>query len=155
MELPIEEPHEAEVAEVADEVAKIKGKRILVVDDEAVFTGPLCRFLSREGHSVEVAKDGEEAWLAIGRKRYECILLDVRMPGLGGKELYRRIKEQDEASAKRVIFATGDTLNPDTQEFLESTGNPWLGKPYSLGDLETKIQECLAQQLNVQSGVTA
>ncbi len=147
VELPIEEPHADEVAEIVDEApSKIKGKWILVVDDEAVFTDPLCRILSRNGHVVEVARDGEEAWLAIGRKRYECILMDVRMPGLGGKELYRRIKEQDEALAKRVIFVTGDTLNPDTQEFLESTGNPWLGKPFSMEELETRIQECLAQQ---------
>ena len=117
-----------------------------MVDDEAVFTDPLCRILSREGHVVEVATDGEEAWQAIGRKRYECILMDVRMPGVGGKELYRRIKQKDEELAKRVIFATGDTLNPETQEFLENTGNAWLAKPFSLEELEARIQECLALQ---------
>ena len=145
VELPIEGPDGADV-EVKAEVGKIKGKWILVVDDEAVFTDPLCRILSREGHVVEVAKDGEEAWQAIGRKRYECILMDVRMPGVGGKELYRRIREMDEELANRVIFATGDTLNPETQEFLESTGNAWLGKPFTVEELEDRIQECLAQQ---------
>lgn len=147
VELPIEGPEGAD-AEEEDEGAagKIKGKWVLVVDDEAVFADALCRILSREGHVVEVARDGEEAWQAIGRKRYECILMDVRMPGLGGKELYRRIKEKDEGMAKRVIFATGDTLNPETQEFLESTGNAWLGKPFTVEELEGKIQECLAQQ---------
>jgi len=147
VELPLEGPDGAEMTEVkvAGE-GKIKGRWILVVDDEEVFTDPLCRILSRGGHLVEVAKDGEEAWQAIGRKRYECILMDVRMPGVGGKELYRRIREKDQELAKRVIFATGDTLNPETQEFLESTGNPWLGKPFTVEELEGKIQECLAQQ---------
>ena len=152
VELPLEGPVDG--AEVEGEegveseeevVGKIKGRRILVVDDEAVFTDPLCRILSREGHVVEVARDGEEAWQAIMRKKYECILMDVRMPGMGGKELYRRIKGSDEELAKRVIFATGDTLNPETQEFLESTGNAWLGKPFTVEELEEKIQECLAQ----------
>ena len=147
VELPIEGPDGAEVEmEGEKEVGKIKGKWILVVDDEAVFTDPLCRILSREGHVVEVARDGEEAWQAITRKRYECILMDVRMPGVGGKELYRRIRDKDEELAKKVIFATGDTLNPETQEFLESTGNPWLGKPFTVEELEGRIQECLAQQ---------
>ena len=152
VELPLEGPVDgAEVeggegVESEEEVVgKIKGRRILVVDDEAVFTDPLCRILSREGHVVEVARDGEEAWQAIMRKKYECILMDVRMPGMGGKELYRRIKGSDEELAKRVIFATGDTLNPETQEFLESTGNAWLGKPFTVEELEEKIQECLAQ----------
>ena len=107
-----------------------------MVDDEAVFTDPLCRILSREGHVVDVARDGVEAWQAIGIKKYECILMDVRMPGMGGKELYRRIRGSDEELAKRVIFATGDTLNPETQEFLENTGNPWLGKPFTVEELE-------------------
>jgi len=154
VELPIERPEDLEGlagldgtgAVEGEKGGKIKGRWILVVDDEAVFTDPLCRILSREGHVVEVARDGEEAWRAIGRQRYECILMDVRMPGMGGKELYRRIKENDEGLARRVIFATGDTLNPETQEFLESTGNAWLGKPFSVEELESRIQECLAQQ---------
>ncbi len=147
VELPIKGPQGGEAGEEGEEaVGKIRGKWILVVDDEAGFTDPLCRILSHAGHVVEVARDGEEAWQAIGRKRYECILMDVRMPGVGGKELYRRIKEQDEGLAKRVIFATGDTLNPETQEFLESTGNAWLGKPFTVEELEGRIQECLAQQ---------
>ena len=70
--------------------------------------------------------------------------MDVRMPGVGGKELYRRINGRDEELAKKVIFATGDTLNPDTQELLENTGNAWLGKPFTVEDLQDKIQECLA-----------
>ena len=149
VELPIEGPVDGAIegqVEGPGEEGKIKGGSILVVDDEEVFTDPLCRILSKEGHEVEVARDGEEAWRAIGQKRYECILMDVRMPELGGKELYRRIKEKDEGMAKRVIFATGDTLNPETQEFLENTGNAWLGKPFTVEELEIKIQECLAQQ---------
>ncbi|MEE8466560.1 MAG: hybrid sensor histidine kinase/response regulator [Dehalococcoidia bacterium] len=148
VELPVEGPPAGgrHGEERGEEAGKVRGGWILVVDDEAVYTDPLCRILSREGHVVDVAKDGEEAWEAIGRKRYECILMDMRMPGLGGKELYRRIKEKDEGLAKRVIFATGDTLNPETQEFLESTGNAWLGKPFTVSELEGRIQECLAQQ---------
>lgn len=146
LELPDDDLDDAPDIEVEGTVpGHIKGRRILVVDDEAVFTDPLCRILSREGHVVEVARDGDEAWQAIGRKRYECILMDVRMPGVGGKELYRRIRGSDEKLAKRVIFATGDTLNPETQEFLENTGNAWLGKPFTVEELQKRIQECLAR----------
>ncbi|MEE8466019.1 MAG: response regulator, partial [Dehalococcoidia bacterium] len=138
VDLPVELP-EALPGEEGDEEGgqagagpgNMRGGRILVVDDEAVFTDPLCRILSRDGHVVEVARDGHEAWQAISRKNFECILMDVRMPGMGGKELYRLIKGSNEELAKKVIFATGDTLNPDTQEFLENTGNAWLGKPFT------------------------
>ncbi|MCH8898374.1 MAG: response regulator, partial [Chloroflexi bacterium] len=154
VELPVELPEEGPEGPAGDSeekasdglegVGKITVGSILVVDDEAVFTDPLCRILSREGHVVEVARDGDEAWQAIGKKKYDCILMDVRMPGMGGKELYRRIKGSDEELAKKVIFATGDTLNPETQDFLENTGNLWLGKPFTVEELEGKIQECLA-----------
>lgn len=149
VELPLEGPEGEElVSETGqDEIGKITGRKILVVDDEEVFTDPLCRILSKEGHVVEVARDGEEALKAIGQDKYECILMDVRMPGVGGKELYRQIRVSDEELAKRVIFATGDTLNPETQEFLENTGNAWLGKPFTVEELEERIQECLAQQV--------
>ena len=153
IDLPVEMPEalpgaerDVEAGEVGEEAGKIRGGQILVVDDEAVFTEPLCRILSKDGHVVEVARDGHEAWQAIGRKNFECILMDVRMPGMGGKELYRMIKGSNEELAKKVIFATGDTLNPETQEFLENTGNPWLGKPFTVEELQVKIQECLAQR---------
>ena len=146
LELPEREGDSEGLEQCQEKVGKIRGKRILVVDDEAVFTDPLCRILTREGHVVEVARDGDEAWQAIGRNNYECILMDVRMPGVGGKELYRRIRDRDEELAKKVIFATGDTLNADTQEFLESTGNAWLGKPFTVEELEDKIQKCLARE---------
>ncbi|MBC8280910.1 MAG: PAS domain S-box protein [Chloroflexi bacterium] len=154
VELPLSDPTDAPVSnggtvpqQIKTETtgAKIKGRRILVVDDEAVFTDPLCRILSREGHVVEVARDGNEALRAIEKQKYECILMDVRMPGMGGKELYRRIRDDNEALARRVIFATGDTLNPDTQDFLRDTGNAWLGKPFTVEELEDRIQECLTQ----------
>ena len=154
VELPIEKP--AGGADDGDQAAagtdkkpedeKIHGKWILLVDDEAVFTDPLCRILAKDGHVVEVARDGSEAIQAIERKSYECIIMDMRMPGGGGKDLYRQIKEKDSEIAKRVIFSTGDTLNPDTLEFMESTGNPWLGKPFTVEELEGRIQECLAQE---------
>ena len=71
--------------------------------------------------------------------------MDIRMPGMGGEELYQRIKGSDERMANRVIFATGDDLNSKTKEFLESTGNTWLAKPFTIEELKAKIQECLSK----------
>ena len=141
VELPIELPEELPEGKAG----KDKGSIILMVDDEEAFTQIWRRVLSKEGHVVDVASSGEEALQAINRNRYECILLGMRMPGMGGKELYQRIKGSDKGLAKRVIFATGDALNPETKEFLESTGNAWLAKPFIIEELKAKIRECVSQ----------
>jgi signal transduction histidine kinase/CheY-like chemotaxis protein len=137
VELPVESP--------VDKDMEIKGSAILMVDDQKVFRRVWHRVLSKEGHVVDVVSGGEEALQAIRKNRYECILMDIRMPGMGGEELYQRIKGSDERMANRVIFATGDDLNSKTKEFLESTGNTWLAKPFTIEELKAKIQECLSK----------
>ena len=147
VELPIVGPQEeaTEAAEVRP-TPRIVGKRVLVVDDEPLFSDPLSRVLSRMGHIVEVAKEGEEAWRTIQRKPHECIILDLQMPGTDGKALFQRLQALNPRLAGKVIFVTGDTLNDETRNFVESTGNPWLGKPFALEELEQHIQACLAQE---------
>jgi signal transduction histidine kinase/CheY-like chemotaxis protein len=145
VELPVESPVYLPEEAPDEGEGLFKGCTILMVDDEQAITKPMCRILSSEGHVVDVARDGEEALKAISRTRYECILVDMRMPVMGGKELYRRIKATDQESAERVIFSTGDTLSPETMEFLESTGNAWLGKPFTIEELKESIRECVAR----------
>ena len=121
------------------------GRRILIVDDEPLITDSFSRSLSRVGHVVDVSNNAKEALEAIGGTEYECIIMDLRMPGTSGKQLYEQIKAEEPALAKRIVFATGDLLSPETREFINSTENPWLGKPFTLEELEIRIQDCLNQ----------
>ena len=104
---------------------------LLVVDDEPLIRDMLAKFLERQQFVVELAEDGGEAWVKLQSITYDCILLDLKMPGMGGKELYRLIEKSDSQAAKRVIFITGDTVNPDTRDFVEATKNPVMTNPYS------------------------
>ena len=71
----------------------------------------------------------------------DLILLDLKMPGMGGQELYSLIKESDSRMAKKIIFITGDTLSGDTHDFLSATGNPSVSKPFQGEQLHRVIRD--------------
>ena len=113
--------------------------RILVVDDEAPIRDSLSRLLSADGHGVETAADGTEAWRMIQSNRYDHILLDLKMPGLGGQELYSQIRELDQELAKRVVFVTADASSLDADQSTAGIRNPLVGKPFRIQDLRQAI----------------
>lgn len=115
--------------------------KVLAVDDERSVTMLLNRALVAQGHDVDVAHDGAEALRTIFLNEYDAILLDVRMPGLGGPEVFRSIEVLRPDLADRVLFITGDTVSPDTRTFLEQTRVDVLHKPFSLEELRHSMDK--------------
>ena len=115
-------------------------QKILVVDDEPGIRDLLLDMLSRDGHKVDQAADGGQATGMIAKNTYDCIIMDLKMPKVSGQGLYERLAKVDPALADRVIFITGDTIAPDTKEFLERTHNPVVNKPFNLKELRQHIE---------------
>ena len=65
-----------------------------------------------------------------GSDSFDVILLDMRMPDISGQQIYERWKLERPELTPRVIFLTGDIVSTDLQEFLKSTGRPYLPKPF-------------------------
>ena len=128
--LPNVAPVDTQPAE--SDVVTVAARRILVVDDEPEVRNILRRVLSADGHDVALASDGEDAWKLIQKTRFDSIFLDLRMPGVDGRELYQQIIEYSSDLAKKVVFITGDTASADTERFLDSTASPVLGKPFTI-----------------------
>lgn len=118
--------------------------RVLAVDDEAGVTELLSRALGGLGHTVDFTRDGAEALRMIHLADYDAIVLDIKMPGLGGPEVYRCIEGLRPDLADRVMFITGDTVSTETRDFLQSTGRPVLHKPFSLEELRGQMEEFAA-----------
>ena len=118
--------------------------RILAVDDEQGVTELMSRALGGLGHTIDTTQDGAEALRMIHLADYDAIVLDVRMPGLGGPEVYRCIEGLRPDLADRVMFVTGDTVSPETREFLRSVERPVLHKPFSLEELRNHMEEFAA-----------
>jgi len=113
--------------------------RILVVDDEPHILHYMRATLEAWGHQVDVASDGRDALARALAGCYDLIVTDVRMPKLGGRELYERLRQDAPAVAARVVFFTGDTVRDDTMAFLEQSGRPFLRKPFKLAELRSAL----------------
>jgi len=147
VELPIIEPQGKERTEDAPAetpvAAASPGRNILVVDDELAIIDILYQVLRAEGHRVDTALNGTVALKKIQKERYDLIISDLKMPGMGGKELFEKIREIDLDLARRVIFSTGDVVSLDTREFLQKSGNNFLQKPFEIETIRKVVQSVL------------
>jgi two-component system NtrC family sensor kinase len=109
--------------------------RILVVDDEPHILHYMQATLESWGHEVVLASDGSQALKRALTQPFDLIICDLRMPRLGGREMFRTLAQMHPAVAERIIFATGDTVRGDTLAFLEELGRPFLQKPFKLDEL--------------------
>jgi len=120
-----------------------RGHTILIVEDEVILATGLARVLRRDGHAVDMAANGRLALAKLDERAYDLILCDVRMPELDGPTLYRLLQRQQPHLCSRVIFLTGDTLEPATQAFLEQSGAPCLTKPFRIAEARRTIWRTL------------
>jgi len=117
--------------------------KILVVDDEAVVRQLLSELLKKEGYAVEVVADGKDALSRVRKDNHDLILLDIKLPGMSGGEIYKRIREISIPLSKKVVFITGDVMGADTEAFLAKTKAPYIAKPFNLEQLKEQILRLL------------
>jgi two-component system NtrC family sensor kinase len=135
---------ESAAAPTAEELKKLAGRRVLVVEDEAALATAVADALTDAGFVVDRAGDGEEALATVRERPYDLVICDLKMPRLDGRAFYRAIAATAPALAARLIFVTGDVVGPDAERFLEESGCPWLAKPFRLGDLLRTARDVLA-----------
>jgi CheY-like chemotaxis protein len=141
--LPITEVRASEPRTEAS-VTPSGAARILVVDDEAGLGTVLSDTLRGLGHDVEVAASGQDARERLERTNYDVIALDLRLPDVSGREIWRWIVSNKSILSSRVVFMTGDILSPETTAFLEGAGRPVLTKPIALRPLARAIEDIRA-----------
>jgi signal transduction histidine kinase len=120
----------------ADEGAPgARGRRILIVEDEAIVCSSLRRLLSKEG-DVVAATSAREALARIeAGARFDVILCDVLMPEMDGCAVYEEIQRIDWEQAQHVVFMTGGAFTTRAREFLDRVPNARLSKPFDVNAL--------------------
>ena len=149
VELPIvTEDKQLEMPEpvIIEEPKKVAKAKILVVDDEPVIRQLISQVLGEEGHEVETIDNAADALKMVNSKRYRLILLDIKMPGMSGVELYKKFQKIAPSITKRVVFITGDVMGKRTMAFLDKTKAPCLMKPFDAKQLKTDIKRILARR---------
>ena len=108
---------------------------LLIVDDEPSIRSAILRYFAGLGHVVDAAGNAAEAFALLESRRYDTVLLDLRMPDTSGDTIYRELLERDPMHAARVVFLTGDAQSDETQRFLDETGRACVMKPFTFDEL--------------------
>ena len=113
---------------------------ILVVDDEPQIRRVLRSTLSSQGYVIREATTGEEAVEAVRKERPDLILLDVNMPGIGGIEAAREIREMCDAP---IIMLTVRNAERDKVIALDAGADDYVVKPFGIEELLARIRAAL------------
>lgn len=119
--------------------------RILVVDDEADICRNMADILGEFGYEVDTAMDGAVALEMVRERSYDIALLDLRMPGMDGIELYRQMKRL--RSGAVAILVTAHAAEETERHALEAGAWRVLPKPVRLPTLMDTVQEALGRPL--------
>ncbi len=117
-----------------------KGK-ILLVDDETEFVSTLAERLEMRHYGVAIAHDGESGLMALSEDLPEVVVLDLKMPGLSGIEVLRRVRKDHPHLP--VILLTGYGSTRDGIQGMQLGAFGYLMKPIDIDVLVAKINEAL------------
>jgi two-component system response regulator RegX3 len=114
--------------------------RILVVDDEASITEFVSYNLRKEGYSVDVAANGDDALELAHNNPFDLVVLDVMLPGMDGYEVCRRLRAD---SSVPVLFLSARDTELDKVVGLEIGGDDYLAKPFGVRELQARVKALL------------
>ena len=113
---------------------------ILVVDDDPQIRRVMRMTLTGQGYEVDDAKTGEAALDKIRERRFDLVLLDLNMPGMGGLETCRQIRAQSETAV--IILSVRDS-EADKIEALDAGADDYVTKPFNAPELSARIRAAL------------
>ena len=123
---------------------KVPRARVLVVDDEADIRLSVGRVLGLLGYEVDLAESGEQALAMAERISYDVALLDIRLPGMDGIELMRRVA--DACPAMAVILLTGYAALDSAIEAVRGGAVDYLRKPASVRQIGSAVATAVARR---------
>ncbi len=119
--------------------------KLLVVDDENNLRMVIQKELSRQGHSVDTASDGEAAWNLLEEKDFDVMLCDIDMPRLDGIGLLRRLREKHQ-NPPEVVMLTGHATVETAIEAMKLGAYDYLTKPYHINELAALVTQAADKQ---------
>ena len=119
--------------------------KLLVVDDENNLRMVVQKEMSRQGHEVETASDGEAAWELLEQQDFDVLLCDINMPRLDGIQLLRRLREKSQ-NPPEVIMLTGQATVESAIEAMKLGAYDYLTKPYRITELSVLVSQADEKQ---------
>jgi len=115
------------------------GAKILLVDDEVIFTRNLSKLLTIKGHRVKAVNSGDSAIQTLKEESFDVIVLDIKMPGMDGIATLEEIRKL--GLSTRTLVLTGHGTIDDALEVIRQGAYDYLTKPCDIDALISKIEE--------------
>jgi DNA-binding NtrC family response regulator len=119
----------------------LREANILVIDDEQAMRDSCQQTLSRDGNKVETAQDGLKGLALLEKKSFDVVILDLKMPGLSGMEVLKKIKENDPDAM--VIVITGYATVESAVEAMKKGAYDFIPKPFTPESLRVIVRRAL------------
>ena len=117
------------------------GEKILVADDQQEIRHLLDHFLTGQGYEVVLAFDGNQALMLAVEEKPQLIILDIKMPGLDGLEVCKRLKEKEQTKLIPVIVITG--FEDNKIEALNAGADDFVNKPFDMAEITSRVKSAL------------
>ena len=128
--------------------------KLLVVEDEALLRHHLLTRLGEQGHVVDAVADAEEALYRVAEYNHDLAIVDLGLPGMGGVELIRTLREQGKQFPILILTARGNWQNK--VEGLAAGADDYVVKPFQFEELEARLNALLRRSSGfVQSTISA
>jgi two-component system, OmpR family, alkaline phosphatase synthesis response regulator PhoP len=127
---------------------KYAGKRLLIVDDDADMRLLLAEYFRRLGFDVEERDSGNAALEPAVAGNFDCLILDVSMPGMSGFELLKRVRDRGVQTA--ALFLTAHDALDEKVAGFEAGADDYLAKPFSPRELEYRVEALLRRSAKIQ-----
>lgn len=131
-----------------DSKQQLKGLHILFADDEESLQDLMSMELPRMGHTVTVCPDGNSAIAELQRRDYDCLLVDLDMPGISGIDVIRHVKERSPET--EAIVLTGKQTLETAVLAMRHGACDYLTKPCRLTDLQALLAKILQRRDTVK-----
>jgi DNA-binding response OmpR family regulator len=118
-------------------------EKILVVDDEPAIVDAVSYALRASGFEVDTSGDGESALEAARANGYDVLVLDVRLPGLSGIEICRRLRGESDVP---ILMLTAMDAEVDRVLGLEAGADDYVTKPFSVAELVSRVRAILRRR---------
>lgn len=118
--------------------------KILLIEDEKGLANSICTFLKQEGYICELAIDFLSAKEKIDLYNYDCILVDINLPGGSGLEIVKTLKNAKNETGIIIISARNSV--DDKIEGLDLGADDYLAKPFNLAELNSRIKSILRRR---------
>ena len=117
---------------------------ILIIDDDAVVARFITYRLSKKGYRVHHVDNGIDGIEAVRELSPDLVILDMMMPGIDGREVAEKVKEQNLIDASRILVLSGKEMTDEIKALFDLGIHDYLQKPFNVDNLLIRIERALS-----------